>query len=341
MNHCGQFLSASQDKMVVMADTTARTLNLLSLLQTHRHWGGSELARRLGVSDRTLRRDVERLRELGYRVESVPGLDGGYRLEAGAAVPPLLLTDEEAVALAIGLRAAATQRLVGGPDTTLAALAKLEQLLPSRLRRRVGALGEFIQPTGPDGPSTSPEVLGELALACRDQERVRFAYTAAGGTESVRHAEPYALVPAESRWYLLAWDLDRADWRTFRVDRLSSLFHTRAAFAPRPLPPEGTAAFVAAAVHAVHAGPQPVTGRAVLEMDLAAMRQAFGPWAEGAQELPDGRTAWPLSGRRAQDVVFGLSWVPEGVRYVLEVPEPLRAQVLELVDRMADAARRR
>ncbi len=154
---------------------------MLNLLQTHRHWPGSELADRLGVTERTVRRDIERLRDLGYRIESTPGAAGGYRLEAGSAVPPLLLTDDEAVAMAIGLRIAAAQRLVDGHDTTLTALAKLEQVLPSPLRRRVNALADAVQPAGiRTGAAVSPEVLGELALACRDHERVRFRYTAGG-----------------------------------------------------------------------------------------------------------------------------------------------------------------
>ncbi|MEE1621305.1 helix-turn-helix transcriptional regulator [Zafaria sp. Z1313] len=317
-----------------MADTTARTLNLLNLLQTHRHWGGPELAVRLGVSERTLRRDVERLRELGYRVESVPGADGGYRLEAGSAVPPLLLTDEEAVTMAIGLRVAATQRLVDGPHTTLAALGKLEQVLPAHLRRRVSALAEFVQPAGPDAPPVSPDVVGELALACRDHERIRFGYTAAGGEASKRHAEPYTLVPAEGRWYLLAWDLERDDWRTFRVDRLDGLFHTRARFDPRPLPPGGAAQFVAAAALS---GPQPLEGRAVIDLGLDQVRAAFGPWAEGAEEMPDGRTSWPMGGASIQDVLFGLSWIPAGVDYEVRLPAPARAELAEIAARLLRA----
>ena len=177
-----------------MSDTTSRALSLLNLLQTHRHWPGSELADRLGVTERTVRRDVERLRELGYRIESTPGSAGGYRLEAGSAVPPLLLTDEEAVAMAIGLRVAASQRLIDGPETTLTALAKLEQVLPAPLRRRVNALADAVQPTGiRAGAAVSSDVLGELALACRDHERVRFTYTAASGEVTRRRVEPHVL----------------------------------------------------------------------------------------------------------------------------------------------------
>ena len=222
-----------------------RALSLLNLLQTHRHWPGTELAERLGVTERTVRRDVERLRELGYRIESTPGVAGGYRLEAGSAVPPLLLTDEEAVAMAIGLRVAAAQRLVGGAETALTALAKLEQVLPAPLRRRVTALADAVQPTGiRTGEAVSTEVLGELALACRDHERVRFTYTAASGEVSRRRVEPYTLAPADRHWYLLCWDIERDDWRTFRVDRVGGIEHTRVLFEPRALTPEQIEEFI-------------------------------------------------------------------------------------------------
>ena len=175
--------------------TTSRVLSLLNLLQTHRHWPGPELSRRLNVTPRTLRRDVERLRDLGYRVESVPGAGGGYRLEAGAALPPLLLTDDEAVTMAIGLRVAATQGLADGATTTLTALAKLEQVLPGPLRQRVNALAAAVQPSAPNQPAVSPELLGQLALACRDHERIRFAYTSALGEATDRQVEPRRSCP--------------------------------------------------------------------------------------------------------------------------------------------------
>src|SRR6478752_6296133 len=231
-----------------MSDTTTRALSLLNLLQTHRHWPGTELAGRLGVTERTVRRDVERLRELGYRIESISGSAGGYRLEAGSAVPPLLLTDDEAVAMAIGLRVAASHRLLSGAETTVTALAKLEQVLPAPLRRRVNALAETVQPTGiRAGAAVSSELLGELALATRDHERVRFTYTSASGEAMTRRVEPHALAPAERHWYLLCWDLERDDWRTFRVDRLSEVEHTRVLFTPHPLTPKEVEEFIAVA----------------------------------------------------------------------------------------------
>ncbi|MBY8343557.1 WYL domain-containing protein [Streptomyces spinosirectus] len=218
-------------------DTPARLLQLLSLLQTPREWPGGELADRLGVSRRTVRRDVDRLRELGYPVQATMGADGGYRLVAGKAMPPLVLDDEEAVAIAIGLRAGAGHALEGVDEASVRALAKLEQVLPSRLRHRVSTLQAATTPlTSGDGASIAPETLTVMASTVAGRERLRFAYRAGDGTESRRVTEPYRLVSTGRRWYLVAYDLDRADWRTFRVDRVSEPFATGARFAPRELP---------------------------------------------------------------------------------------------------------
>src|SRR5690606_9619715 len=170
---------------------------LLSLLQTHRFWSGPELAGRLGVSDRTLRRDVERIRELGYRVAASPGAAGGYQLESGSTLPPLLLDDDEAVAIGVGLRTAAVLGIDDGEQTSLSALAKLEQVLPRNLRRRVRALQEHTIPAARAGARVAADVLAEIALACRDHERLRFRYTAGSGAETSRHVEPHSLVPRE------------------------------------------------------------------------------------------------------------------------------------------------
>ena len=223
-------------------------LSLLSLLQTHRHWSGTELADRLGVTTRTIRRDVERLREFGYPVAALAGVDGGYRLEAGSELPPLLLDDEEAVAITVGLRTAAAGSVSGVEDASVRALAKLEQVLPTRLRRRVSALNYSIVPL-PGAPATvDPEALAVLSLACRGSERVRFRYTAHDGTVSRRISEPHRLVSAGRRWYLLAWDVQREDWRTYRVDRLDQLEVTGVRFRERKLPAGDAAAFVAEAI---------------------------------------------------------------------------------------------
>ena len=226
-------------------DTPARLLQLLSLLQTPREWPGGELADRLGVSRRTVRRDIDRLRELGYPVQATLGSDGGYRLVAGKAMPPLVLDDEEAVAIAVGLRAGAGHALEGVDEASVRALAKLEQVLPSRLRHRVATLQAATTPlTSGDGASIAPETLTVMASTVAGRERLRFAYRAKDGTESRRVTEPYRLVSTGQRWYLVAYDLDREDWRTFRVDRVSQPFATGARFTPRELPTGSAAEYL-------------------------------------------------------------------------------------------------
>ncbi|MBL1075517.1 YafY family transcriptional regulator [Nocardia sp. 2] len=227
-----------------MTDTPARLLRLLSLLQTPREWPGSELADRLGVSDRTVRRDIDRLRELGYPVEATLGVTGGYRLVAGAAMPPLLVDDEEAVAIAVGLRAAAGSAIAGIEEASVRALAKLEQVLPAKLRRRVRVLGTATIQPSTDAAAVDPEVLTTLAACVTNRERVRFAYRAASGAESRRNLEPIGLVPAHRRWYLVGFDLDRDDWRSFRADRIENPQPTGARFTPRELPARDAAAYV-------------------------------------------------------------------------------------------------
>ncbi|KUM71947.1 helix-turn-helix transcriptional regulator [Streptomyces curacoi] len=226
-------------------DTPARLLTLLSLLQTPREWPGGELAERLGVSRRTVRRDIDRLRELGYPVQATMGADGGYRLVAGKAMPPLVLDDEEAVAIAVGLRAGAGHAVEGVEEASVRALAKLEQVLPARLRHRVSTLQAATMPlTSGDGASIAPETLTVMASCVAGRERLRFGYRAGDGTESRRLTEPYRLVSTGRRWYLVAYDLDRADWRTFRVDRVSEPFATGARFAPRELPTGSAAEYL-------------------------------------------------------------------------------------------------
>ena len=318
-----------------MVGTTSRALALLNLLQTHRHWPGAELAERLGVTQRTVRRDVERLRELGYRIESTPGVAGGYRLEAGSAVPPLLLTDDEATAMAVGLRLAAEQRLIGGPETTLTALAKLEQVLPAPLRRRVNALAGAIRPSGVrQGAPVSSEVLGELALACRDHERLRFGYTSMDGSASDRRVEPYVLAPASRNWYLLCWDLDRDDWRTFRVDRIAEVQHARFRFEPKPLTPEQVAEFIQVATTWT---PQALEAAAVMDLPLEAVRERFGQWSQGAEAVGAKRTRWPVGGTDFRDVMYALSWIPAGVHYSCDLGEPARGELAEVLGRMLNA----
>jgi predicted DNA-binding transcriptional regulator YafY len=223
-----------------MLQTSARLLRILSLLQIHRDWTGAQLAERLGVSSRTVRSDIDKLRSLGYPVHASPGVSGGYRLGSGAALPPLLLDDDEAVAVAIGLRTAAGGTVSGIEETSVRALAKLEQILPSRLRHRISALTSATVTVPGVGPTVDADVLTTIAGAIRASERLRFDYATHDGVAGVRVTEPHRLVSWGRRWYLVAWDVDRDDWRTFRVDRMSPRSPTGPRFTPRE-PPEGDA----------------------------------------------------------------------------------------------------
>ncbi|WP_084103207.1 YafY family protein [Demequina sp. NBRC 110056] len=312
-----------------MADTTARTLALLDLLQRHRHWSGPELAERLGTTERTIRRDVERLRELGYRIGSSTGREGGYRLESGGTLPPLLLSEDEAVAIAVGLRVAAAEQLVDGTATALSAIAKLEQVLEPQLRRKVTALAQAMTaPSQGRGADVLPAVLGQVALACRDRERVRFAYEDAQGRASRRRVEPHALAPARGRWYLVAWDLEREDWRTFRLDRLSELTATGVRFAPRPLTREeiDERVFVASSAQR-----QPVEAFAVLETSIAAFEAHMGVWADGSTEPSPGRTRWGFGGTDVRDLMYAMSWLPQDVDWSVELDEAHRAELAAML----------
>ena len=235
-------------------DPTGRALQLLSLLQTHRLWRGAELAERLDVTERTVRRDVDRLRDLGYPVNATPGSDGGYRLAVGAHLPPLLFDDDEAVAVVVGLRAAAGATIAGIENTSVQALAKVEQALPDRLRRRVSALDASIvslrRAHGDDGV-VDPETLSVLASACRGHEEVRFDYQRRDGDDSRRLVEPHQLLSAGRLWYLIAWDLRRTDWRTFRLDRLRDVQLAGGRFTPRDIPGGDAAAYLAASVASI------------------------------------------------------------------------------------------
>ncbi|MDT9691055.1 WYL domain-containing protein [Streptomyces sp. P9(2023)] len=233
------------------SDMTARMLRLLSLLQTRREWSGADLAERLDVTVRTVRRDIDRLRELGYPVDSARGHAGGYRLTSGSDLPPLLLDDEEAVAITVALRTAAGG-LTGIEETALRALAKLEQVLPGRLRGQVTALQAALAGiTWEDrGPRVDPALLAALAVACRDHEIITFDYTGRQGTVTRRRAEPCHLVDSGGLWYLLAHDTDKDDWRLFRLDRTTDPTPTGRRVPPRPVPGDDPAAFVASRLSA-------------------------------------------------------------------------------------------
>ena len=253
-----------------------RMLRLLSLLQKHRYWPGAELAERLDVSLRTLRRDVDRLRELGYPVNASRGVTGGYQLQAGASLPPLLLEDSEAVAIAVSLRTAASGVVSGIEEPSIQALGKLVQVMPARLRRQVDALQEFTVPVMMAGPVVDAFALSALAQACRDDERLTFDYTKRGGDPEPRHVEPHRLVAMGRRWYLVAFDLDRGDWRSFRVDRLVDPKTNGARFRQRELPANDAAAFVQAGIESARTHFD-VSATVFLPADV--VRERGGRWA--------------------------------------------------------------
>jgi predicted DNA-binding transcriptional regulator YafY len=254
-------------------ETSARLLRLLALLQAHRDWSGTELAERFGVSPRTVRRDVDKLRILGYPINAVGGVGGGYRLGAGASLPPLLLDDDEAVAVAVGLRTAAGGAITGIAEASVRALAKLDQVLPSRLRYQVGTLGSTVMIMPMPGPTVDSSTLIAIASAVRNHERLRFDYVSHDGSASVRDVEPYRLVQNGRRWYLFAWDTGRSDWRRFRADRLSLRVPTGPRFGPRPLPAEDLADYFP-------------TGPAANGHRYRAVLTMHGSAAEVAEEVP-------------------------------------------------------
>ncbi|MFZ4155550.1 helix-turn-helix transcriptional regulator [Streptomyces pseudogriseolus] len=314
-------------------DTPARLLQLLSLLQTPREWPGGELADRLGVSRRTVRRDIERLRDLGYPVQASMGADGGYRLVAGKAMPPLVLDDEEAVAIAVGLRAGAGHALEGVDEASVRALAKLEQVLPGRLRHRVSTLQAATTPlTSGDGATIAPETLTVMASAVAGNERLRFSYRAADGTESRRLTEPHRLVSTGRRWYLVAYDLDRADWRTFRVDRVGDPFATGARFAPRELPTGSAAEFLRRSMYRAQESYEAVVTFAAPPAKVTAR---LPHWVGAPEPLADGRCRLRATVNDPKDwlavrlAMTGLPFTVEAPPELAEATRALGARLME------------
>ncbi len=320
-----------------MLETSARLLKLLSLLQAHREWSGSDLASRLGVTPRTVRRDVDRLRELGYPVNASPGTGGGYQLGVGAEMPPLLLDDEEAVAVAVGLRSAAGQGVEGIGETSVRALAKLEQVLPNRLRRRVSTLNAFTVPMlrSPQASAVDPSVLTELAGVCRDSERLRFEYRDHSGTSTRRIVEPHRLVCTERRWYLVAWDVDRGDWRTFRADRITPKPPHGPRFEPREPPADDLAAYVSKGVstrgYDAHA-----TIR--LHVPLAEAEQRISPSA-GTLEAETASTCVLHTGALSLDVMV-IHVMLMGYEFEVLAPDELNEHITRSRDLLTRALER-
>jgi predicted DNA-binding transcriptional regulator YafY len=316
-----------------VTQTSSRLLELLSLLQGRRDWPGGELADRLEVSGRTIRRDIERLRQLGYPVESLTGPAGGYRLRAGSAMPPLLLDDEEAIAIAVGLGTAARASVTGIEETAVRALVKLEQVLPAHLRRRVGALSSATVTLPVEGPTVDPQHLTVIAATCRDSERLRFAYRRRDGTDSRREVEPHSLVNYGRRWYLIAWDRGRDGWRTFRVDRLAKPTSAGVRFVPRGLPAKDAATYVQESIRAA-----PNRYEAVLTLHAAAGEiESRVPAYWGAVEPVDASTCLFRTG--GDDLGWlALRVAMLGVDFELHQPPELVEHLRALAWRLGRAA---
>ncbi len=315
-------------------DPPARMLRLLSLLQARPNWTGSELADRLGVTDRTLRRDITRLRELGYPVEAFSGPAGGYSLAPGGALPPLLLDDDEAVVVALGLRASAEGALPGFEDAAIAALAKIEQVLPLRLQDRIATLHGSTVRLGRSGfpaEPLDPEVLVTIAQACRGPERLRFGYVDSAGRSSERHVEPYQLVHASRRWYLVARDRDREAWRTFRVDRMRDPASTGIRF--RLADPPDSAALVA---EGLAVSVWRWQARVLLAVPPEEAAQMVSP-TTGVLEKARGGTLLRIGGDDLDWIARYLAGLPCRFR-VLE-PEALGEALRILADRLVAQAR--
>ncbi|GAA0341882.1 WYL domain-containing protein [Actinoallomurus spadix] len=321
-----------------MQKTSSRLLALLSLLQTHRDWSGDDLAERLDVTPRTVRRDMDRLRELGYPITSFKGPSGGYRLGAGSRLPPLLFDDGQAVALAIALQTAATDPTIGEDATR--ALATIRQVLPPRLRHRVDLLRiTAVRPRGNDDASSGhPQLLTDLGNAIHAQVELRFDYgrDPAGPAERPRRAQPHHLVTWQGRWYLLAWDLDRDDWRTFRVDRIRLRTPTGPRFSPRELPGGGVSAFVTGRFRGTDGTTTdwPCHGEVVLGLPATAV----APFARDGivEELGPGRCRLTLGSWSWTGLAAAIGRFDADIEVI--GPPGLAAAFARLAARYADAA---
>jgi biotin operon repressor BirA-like protein len=310
-----------------MLETSARLLRLLSLLQMHRDWSGRDLAERLDVSTRTVRRDVDRLRELGYPVDAVQGT-AGYRLAPGSTLPPLLLDDEEALAVAVGLRTTTGGTVAGFEDSALRALTKLEQVMPSRLRHRLQALQRSLIRVEATAPRVEPDTLIAISDACHRHERLRFEYTNFHGRQSIKDVEPYSVVNFNRHWYLVAWHPAAADWRSYRVDRLHPRIPTGPRFPPREAPDGDVVTYLSNQLSA-RAWPC----RATVTLHRSAAELADRVWAGmGVLEAIDDASCLLHVGA---DSPWALSWMITSIDTDFTVADPP-----ELVEQIEILARR-
>ena len=314
-----------------MVPTSARLLRLLALLQARPEWAGHELAARLGVTVRTLRRDMQRLRELDYPVHSTPGVAGGYRLGSGAVLPPLLLDDDEAIAVVLSLRSAAPHTVAGLAEASVRALAKLDQVLPARLRERTSALQHAMVPLASPVPTVDASILTLIAAACRRYLRLTFDYRDHAGESSTRTAEPHRLVNTGYRWYLVAFDSGAGDWRTFRVDRISRAEATRGRFAPRDAP--DAASFVAAQVSTA---PYRYHARVLVRASGSDLTGLVAPTVGVIEDLGTGECVLSTGSDSLDALAFHLTAL--GVEFQVQEPKALIEHMRFLADRMKRGA---
>ena len=314
-----------------MGDTTERVLRLLALLQQRPVWTGPELADRLGVTTRSVRRDVERLRALGYPVNATQGVGGGYQLGAGMALPPLLLDDEEAIATAVSLRLAAGGTVAGASEAAVRTLAKLDQVLPARLRAEVRAVHDAITTLEGGRVEVDADALLALARAARDRLRVELTYTAAGGEPAVRRVEPYQLVATGRRWYLLAFDLDRDDWRTLRLDRMTDVRATTFRFPAREAP--DAASYVQ---RSVTVSPYQHEARVLVHAPAAAVRERIPPTVGTVEALDDATCRVVAGGNSLEALAWHFGSL--GHAFTVEAPEELREATAAFGARLVAAA---
>ncbi len=316
-----------------MPKTAGRLLQLLSLLHTRRFWRGEELAEELRVTARSVRRDAERLRELGYPIHASGGVGGGYRLGAGRELPPLPLEDDEAIAVAIGLREAAAGSITGVEEAAVRALTKLESVLPQRLRRRVNALQAVSVRLGDQTPRIDAALLSTVASACRDSLELRFTYRSHGDVESRRAVEPYRLVHTRLRWYLVAWDLGRGAWRTFRVDRIAPRPLPGRTFTPRPLPADDLAAWVS---QSVSTDVYRYRAKVTLHLSAEEAGQKLSGVAARIEPLSADRCLMHTGSDSLEGLAFHLGFL--GFEFEVHEPPELRDHLLRLSQRLGRAA---
>lgn len=315
-----------------MLDTSARLLRLLTVLQTRRFWAGTDLADALEVTPRTLRRDVDRLRDLGYNIDSTGGPGGGYQLSSGRKTPPLLLSDDEAVAVTVALRSA-VDAFAGLSETALRVLVKLEQLLPARLRHRIGALHAMTVSVSGAQTELDLDTLTAIAGACRDTELLRFLYRNREGRLQTRRVEPLRLAHTPSRrWYLVAYDLEREDWRTFRVDRVAQILETGPRFSPRP-PPGDLATYVS---DSITRAPHRFQARAILCGSAELLASRVPPWC-GVLEARDERSCVLHTGAGSVEAL-ACHLILCGAEIEDLEPRELRPQVRAVAERLVRAA---